>query len=124
MLYLIHWATGEDLSRHAGKTGGRITARLVEVVDGVVPAGTFGLEEATEGAERLLRLNNRRNDILHSRPATIGSEQRLDRWAPDNPHAQPGPVQPEDLHQFIEAVEAAHDLLDPLFEDLRRSSDH
>jgi hypothetical protein len=118
-LYLIRWATGDDLSDHVGGTGGRIMRTLEATVRADLDVDPQILQQARAGADALLSANDRRNDLLHSRPATINGEQRLNRWDPNNPHACPGPIGHADLEEFIHQVEAARALINPLHDALR-----
>lgn len=118
-LYIIRWATDDDLSDHAGCTGGKIMRALDATVRSGLDADPHVLQQAQEGARALLSANHRRNDLLHSRPATINGQQRLNRWDPKNQRADQGPIEHEDLEQFIRQVEAAGRLISPLHDSLR-----
>ncbi|MFN2346916.1 MAG: hypothetical protein ABR616_14530 [Dermatophilaceae bacterium] len=92
LIYAVRWATGHDLSDLAGKTGGRIVGAFSDIVQAQEAAPLGVHRAAVEGSDRLSRLNDGRNDILHARPATIEGEQRLNRWAPTHGAASPGPI--------------------------------
>ncbi len=117
LLYIIKWATGEDLSHLVGGTGGRIVRRFESVVDDLEAPDNLR-DGARESARRLLALNDRRNDLLHARPATTPDteEQRLNRWAPGNDAATPGFIEHTDIERFITELEDVEDLIDPLHE--------
>ena len=120
-LYLIRWATGDDLSDHAGHPGGRIMRTLEATVSSDLDVDPHILAHAREGVQALLAANHRRNDLLHARPATINGQQRLNRWDPKNNRADPGPIEHEDLERFIHQVEEGRALISPLHNALRPS---
>lgn len=119
LIYAVRWATGNDISGLAGKPGGHIVGAFADMVQGQTAAPSDVHRAALEGSDRLSRLNDRRNDIFHARPATIDGEQRLNRWAPTHGAANPGPIQHGDLEAFIEQVEHARGLVAGLAEWLR-----
>lgn len=59
------------------------------------------------------------DDILHSRPATVDGEQRLNRWAPPQSAATPGPIQHSDIEGFITQVEDGRSQTTALYEWFR-----
>ncbi len=67
--------TVEDL---AGKSTGQIAGALERAVDEIDDQEVKAFIE--RGAQVLGDAADRRNHLLHARPATIGSNQRLDRW--------------------------------------------
>lgn len=119
LIYAVRWATGDDISGLAGMTGGHIVGASSDMVQGQQAAPYDVHRAAVEGSDPLKRLNDRRNDILHARPATIDGEQRLNRWAPTQEAASPGPIQHGDLEAFIQQVEQARGLVAGLAEWLR-----
>ena len=118
LLYAIKWATGDDLAHLVGGPGGRIVGRFHQVVQAAPGTGSE-LAAARTGATELVRLNQRRNDILHARPATVGGQQRLHRWDPKNAKATHGSISTAEIEHFVLQVEAARSLTSPYFEMLR-----
>lgn len=120
LLYVIKWGSQQDLADHVGGTGGKIVNSFKAVVDANNSAPLADLVSARRAAAELLKLNDRRNDILHARPATIAGQQVLLRWAPKSPKASEGPIHTADLERFVRELEAARDSISPLFEHLRK----
>lgn len=118
LLYVIKWATEEDLAALVGGTGGRIVRRFHKVVNDPRRVG-HAVDTARAGADELLRLNHRRNDILHARPATVEGEQQLHRWDPTHSNATSGTITATDLGLFITEVEAARGRISGFAESLR-----
>lgn len=118
LIYVIKWATNEDLAALVGGTGGWIVRRFRKVVHDPVWAG-YAADSARTGADELLRLNDRRNDVLHARPATVDGEQQLHRWDPTHSSATNGTITAADLSVFISEVEVARDLISGFAERLR-----
>lgn len=118
LLYVIKWATNEDLVALVGGTGGRIVRRFHKVVHDPVWVG-HAADTARAGADELLRLNDRRNDILHARPATVDGEQQLHRWDPTHSSATNGTIKAADLAAFITELEAARHRVSGFAEILR-----
>jgi len=118
LIYAMKWGGGDDLSKLAGGTGGQILTRFSRFVNGASDE-LVGIVSARAAAKELKRLNHRRNDILHARPATINGLQRLNRWAPETSGASQGVIESADLERFVLDLEAVRDSLVSLFEALR-----
>jgi len=69
-----------SVSQLAGRSTGQIAGQLTDALAKINQADVRAF--IAEGAAALAAMSERRNALLHSRPATIDGKQRLHRWLP------------------------------------------
>lgn len=99
----------------AGKTTTQIGRRLVDLAPSIGEHGWRAY--LTRGGEALLDLGQKRNAVLHARPATIEGHQRLHRWR-INP-TEIMPISSDYLSELLNEIDAHRQALNRLRRSLR-----
>ena len=84
---LITESSALSIEKLNGLTTGQLATKVKSAVEEIPDPAIRAYIKAC--AEALATLSEKRNDILHARPATVNGQQRLFRWAPSRKKAHP-----------------------------------